>query len=39
MYITAKAEQQKVFRIYNAIICLTRRVCGISKIVVEFVII
>ena len=38
MYIKARAEQQKVFRIFNAIICWTLRVSGISKIVVEFVI-
>ena len=37
MYINARAEQQEVF--FNAIICWTHRVCGISKIVVEFVII
>ena len=39
MYIKARAEQQEVFRIFNAIICWTHQVCGISKIVVEFVII
>ena len=39
MYIKARAEQQEVFRIFNAIICWTHRVGGISKIVVESVII
>ena len=39
MYIKARAEQQEAFRMINAIICWRRRVCVISKIVVEFVII
>ena len=39
MYIKIRAEQQEVFRIFNAIICWTHGVCGISKIVFKFVII
>ena len=39
MYIKGRAEQQGVFRIFNVIICWAHQVCGISKIVAEFVII
>ena len=39
MYIKTRAEQQEVFRIFNAIICWTHGVGGNSKIVFEFVII
>ena len=39
MYIKARAEQQEVFNIFNAIIHWTHWVCGISKIVFKFVIV
>ena len=35
----ARAEQQEVFRIFNAILFWTHWVCGISKIVFKFLII
>ena len=39
MYIKARVEEQEVFRIFNAIIRWIHWVCGISKIVLKFVII
>ena len=39
MYIKARAEQQEVLHIFNAIIRGTHWVCGISKIMFKFAIV